>query len=210
MNTRLSLSSIKPRTPLVDEQHMWEIQKNRKGVRNVNLEREKLSSTSSLKSVSLDTAVLPTNGLRISPFSPKISLLIVVSTILSLFVALPAEDIKDTKSLFGGKLWPLTDVLIPGIALLIRILFAKIGLLIESAVRKVARISQPEKKDFVGRDDWSICTLSERESISSKYVKYRFELDDPSSYIPLDIGQEVPYHQCLFSIISCFHFLIFC
>merc|ERR1711998_707706 len=42
-----------------------------------------------------------------------------------------------------------------------------------------------------GQNDWSICTLSERESLSNKYVKYRFELENPAAYIPLDIGQEV-------------------
>ncbi len=205
INKRLSSSSIKPRIPCNNERHISEIQEYRKSVRDMNVETVKFSSLSILKSVSLDTAVLPTDGLRISQLPPRISLLIIVSTMLSLFLASPAEGIKDTKGLFGGKLWPVTDVLIPGINLLIRILLAKVGLLIESAVKKVASIGLPEEKDFVGRDDWSICTLSERESISNKYVKYRFELDNPSSYIPLDIGQEVPINISTISCLHCFN-----
>ena len=196
-STRSLLFSPRPlaRTPPVyNQKQESEMHRNKKSINNVKLELEKPSSLTRLKSVSLDTAILPTNGLRISPlsFPPRFSLFILVSAVLSSLVVSPGEKLmKNTKGIFLGKLWPITDVLVPGITLLVRILFAKVGLLIESAVKKVTSIGVAEEKDFVGGDDWSICTVSERESISSKYVKYRFELDNPSSYVPLDIGQEV-------------------
>ena len=190
-STRFSYNSIKWKTPLNPERHVSAIQRNGKSISDAKHEVFKHASPSMLKSISLDTAVLPTNGLRVAPFSPRVSLFIIVSTIFGLILASPVEDMKGTKGLFGGKLWPFTDVLFPGVALLIRIILAKIGLLVESSVKKIASIGKQEQKDFVGRNDWSICTISERESISNRYVKYRFELDNPSSYIPVDIGQEV-------------------
>ena len=80
------------------------------------------------------------------------------------------------KNSVGDKFWPLTSVVFPGVALFARILIAKFGLLIESTVKNIANLSSSEEKELVGRDDWSICTLSERESVSSRYVKYRFIL----------------------------------
>lgn len=196
-STRSLLFSPRPlaRTPPVyNQKQESEMHRNKKSINNVKLEQEKSSTLTRLKSVSLDTAILPTHGLRVSPlsFPPRFSLFILVSAVLSSLVVSPGEKLmKNTKGIFLGKLWPITDVLVPGITLLVRILFAKVGLLIESAVKKVTSIGVAEEKDFVGGDDWSICTVSERESISSKYVKYRFELDNPSSYVPLDIGQEI-------------------
>ena len=143
-----------------------------------------------LSTISLDTAVIPSSGLS---WTPSIrSLMFLVSTCIAFIVSKVSMGSEITlKRDMKKNLWLFTDVLFPGISLVSRIAVAKIGLLIEKSLKKIASLGEPEEREFVGQNDWSICTLSERESLSNKYVKYRFELENPAAYIPLDIGQEV-------------------
>lgn len=48
-------------------------------------------------------------------------------------------------------------------------------------------------------DDWNVCKLQHRESLfGGRYTRYRFDLENPSSKIPLYIGQEVTWFDFRF------------
>lgn len=48
-------------------------------------------------------------------------------------------------------------------------------------------------------DDWSVCKLQNREILyGGRYTRYRFELENSASSIPLYIGQEVSTYNCIF------------
>ena len=90
-----------------------------------------------------------------------------------------------------GSLFAVSKNIFPGIILFSKVLSAKISLLLEKGIRKLLSLTEDDEPEVVGQDDWSICTLGEREAISSRHVKYRFELENPDAIVPLEVGQEV-------------------
>ena len=171
-------------------------------------------SSSRLSAFSLDSAVLPANSPIFSPFSS--ALVILASTFLAFYnKQIPTKDgdgvvtrvistlfngiftgvvsiFGSATELFGRRLGLNSKGLVPGLVLFFRIVMAKIMMFVEYTVKSVVDLGNDEDEpELIGRDDWSICTLSERESLSSRYVKYRFELEDPSAKLPLEVGQEV-------------------
>jgi hypothetical protein len=60
----------------------------------------------------------------------------------------------------------------------------------QAAVMSALGSSSPAKD--INLLDWSVCKLQHRESLfGGRYTRYRFDLENPSSKIPLYIGQEV-------------------
>lgn len=56
----------------------------------------------------------------------------------------------------------------------------------------VANIAYPNREENVPLEDWNVCKLQERESLfGGRYIRYRFELEKPTSKISTFIGQEV-------------------
>lgn len=143
-----------------------------------------------LSSVSLDSALLTSSRLPINTISSSIFLMFSTFILANKNIATSIGVIEKSFDIrrFFSK---FTSSIIPGIALFSRIFFAKLLLLIEVLVKKLIGISNRNKRELVGQEDWSICTLNERESISNKFVKYRFELETPSAVVPVEIGQEV-------------------
>ena len=59
-----------------------------------------------------------------------------------------------------------------------------------STVMSMLGSSSPSKD--IKLDDWNVCKLQHRESLfGGRYTRYKFDLENPSSKIPLYIGQEV-------------------
>ena len=160
---------------------------------SANLERyRKGISNSKLSAFSLDSAILPGNNAFFSPMSS--ALLILFSTYIAFYKRIysSAGFFKNIGSLFGGRVGSMTKGILPGLTFIYRVLVAKIMMLVETSLKNIAGFANiDEEQELVGHDDWSICTLSERESVSSKYIKYRFEMENPSAVIPLVVGQEL-------------------
>lgn len=76
---------------------------------------------------------------------------------------------------------------VPYITLGYRVAMAKLSLL----MGKVSSTFAPSKGTAANLSDWNVCVLKERKVLPGNYVKYRFSLSDPNTYLPLLPGQEV-------------------
>lgn len=147
-----------------------------------------LKKTSRLSLFSLDTTMLPAK----KTFLPHLTSSIIV--LFSVFLAIknklvPILEVSQNPII--GGIYDVSKNVFPGLILFSKVLSAKLSLLLEKGVRKLLRLTEDDDPEVVGQDDWSICTLGEREAISNRHVKYRFELDNPAAIVPLEVGQEV-------------------
>lgn len=85
----------------------------------------------------------------------------------------------------------LTNDFIPGVSENIKITYANILISLERFQRIATKIVDLNPAEEIDIEEWKVCTLSDREDISSKYSKYRFELLNPDGVLPLNIGQEL-------------------
>ena len=85
----------------------------------------------------------------------------------------------------------LTDEILPLVAFALRVFASKISLYTEdlrSTLGNVFNLFPPEDIDI---KEWKTCTLFERESISPRHNRYRFELANADGVLPLYVGQEL-------------------
>ena len=150
-----------------------------------------------LNSFSLDIPVLPFSSNKGYISSITSSLFIVCMTIYLAAEKRRFPDIVDilpqnlNKSDMRNAIYNSIKSFIPGLILFSRIVFAKLFFLIELSYKKIKKVIKKEASEIIGREDWTICTLNERESLSSKYIKYRFEFENPKAIASLEVGQEV-------------------
>ena len=150
-----------------------------------------------LNSFSLDMPVLPFSSNRGYISSITSSLVIVC---MAIYLAAAKRSFPDIGGILpqnlntsdmGIAIFNSIRSFIPGVVLFFRIVFAKLFFLIELSLKKIKKVIKKEASEIIGREDWTICTLNERESLSSKYVKYRFEFENPKAIASLEVGQEV-------------------
>ena len=138
-------------------------------------------------SFSLDQSIVP-KGI----FSKGISSTLLIVAISGIFAILKSVfgTIDTTNGIFGK----LNDSIFPGMRLCLLVLTAKFRIFFESIQSYISEMFFMDPPEEIDLRDWQICSLSERESLPGRYVKYRFELDNPNCILPLEVGQEVFFY----------------
>jgi len=85
----------------------------------------------------------------------------------------------------------ITNDYIPTIRESAKITYANSLVFLERIQRIVTKVVDLNPAEEIDIDEWKVCTLLDREDISPKYSRYRFELLNPDGVLPLSIGQEL-------------------
>lgn len=85
----------------------------------------------------------------------------------------------------------ITNDYIPTIRESAKITYANSLVFLERIQRIVTKVVDLNPAEEIDIDEWKVCTLLDREDISPKYSRYRFELLNPDGVLPLNIGQEL-------------------
>eukprot|EP01041_Mallomonas_annulata_P000714 gene714-1375_t len=146
-----------------------------------------------LSHFTLDRSVLPQGG---APLYVNIIWMVLTAfaslAIKKLFEQVPIiEGAKNAAVTVGSSLSNIRGGFIPKLKYFSRVISGRSAVLVENGVEFIRRVLDINPAEELDIKDWNGCILDERELLQGGYMRYRFELKNPSGVLPLYIGQEV-------------------
>lgn len=141
---------------------------------------------------SLDRSVLPPKSGIFSTSLPVCIAVVLLSFIIrALSNGILLESAKAVGNIFGNFFSFLRTDFLPLTKLGTKIISAKATVVMENLTGLFSKFFDSNPAEEIDIKDWVPCVLEERENLPGGYLRYRFELDNPSAVIPLFMGQEV-------------------